>query len=47
MNLQEILAIIQAVNLVLENLGKLGVNLSGVQLHTSSPIDLLTLFRRP
>jgi len=46
MNLQEILAIIEAVTKLIESLKGLGLDLSGVKLSTSQPFDLLSLVKR-
>lgn len=47
MNLQEILAIIEAVTKLIESLKGLGLDFSGVKLSTSQPLDLLSLLKRP
>lgn len=46
MNLQEILAIIEAVTKLIESLKGLGLDLSGVKVATSQPLDLLSLIKR-
>lgn len=51
MNMNEIVALLQIISVILDQLGKLieslkaaGVDVSGVKLHTGVPLDLSTLF---
>ena len=46
MNVQEILQIVQAATALIESLKGLGLDLSGVKLHTSQPLDLSALMGR-
>lgn len=46
MNLQEILAIVEAVTKLIDSLKGLGLDLSGVKITTSAPLDLLSLLKR-
>ncbi len=44
MNLTEIVALIEAIVKLIDSLKSLGVDLSGIKLGTSEPLDLLKLF---
>lgn len=47
MNFAEIISAIEAITKLIESLKGLGIDLSGVKLHTSTPIDLVTFLKKP
>lgn len=46
MTFEQILQLIQEGTKLVQAIQGLGINLSGVQIHTSSPIDLLSFIRK-
>lgn len=46
MNVEQILQLLQLIIQILDKLAAIGVNVSDIKLHTSSPLDLMTLFKQ-